>query len=437
MLGGRPLGSSTLGGEGGEAFLPALIDSASLGQVMDQKGTWCHTYDVIVDSTITLRYTDNQEPITAFGYTYPPYPIKMGAVGDTAKSENKTFKITVANIDRTLIAYLENGKLIGLNITVSTVFLPFDGSPVLYRSQDTYDILGASLDSTQAFIVFEVGKYNFFKAKIPSNRWNDTRCGWVYKNPDTCGYGRDEFDDLTKIDLKLGGDGAKIYGWNALNIEDAGITAADIDITRSSYLTFTYSNTYNPSWTGATTTSPYLYRTLPVGDYSFEMEGHGKNATQYEHIGTVLRRVANPAYWYRFTIGTTTIKIVRNSDGSDEVVFTLTTSDAFDWLKVTKVDGKHSFYVKFADEISYRLLYEETRTAWSNGSNSNGYEVGPMSYADNPGTRSEVFSAEFDAFNLISGGYATCNRTLVDCRQRDNALRFGGSPGVQHNTIRL
>ena len=34
-------------------------------------------------------------------------------------------------------------------------------------------------------------------------------------------------------------------------------------------------------------------------------------------------------------------------------------------------------------------------------------------------------------------GYATCNRTLIDCRERDNSTRFGGFPAMRSGAIRV
>jgi len=36
-----------------------------------------------------------------------------------------------------------------------------------------------------------------------------------------------------------------------------------------------------------------------------------------------------------------------------------------------------------------------------------------------------------------TAGYATCNRTLADCRDRENAVRFGGFPGMRSGGVRI
>ena len=438
MLGGRSLGGVPLGGRAGESFMPDLINSATIGSEYNQKGFWFCTYDVQIDSETTLYFTDHSDPVEVFGRTYTPYPIKRDAVEQTSRAENRNWNVNVANVDGLLVAYLENGKMIGQNIVLSTLFMPEGTDTPLYKNQDTYEILGASIDESRAFVTFSCGKYNFFKTQLPHTRWNDVRCNFVYKDTTSCSYGRDDFKAISRINLKTGGDGAKISGWNALNVTNAAL-GADIDITRSSYLTYTFGVDFNPAWSGTTTTAPYLYRSMPSGDYSFEIQFES-NGGDKEYGGIIIRRASTPGYWYRFNLNADSSKITVNRNdgtGSDNAVVNTSITKSYRWLKVTKVDDKHSFYLKEAGQTSYEFIANDTRTAWSNASNNEGYLLGIFAAASNTSTRAELILFQFDAFNLISGGYSTCSRTLSDCRVRDNARRFGGSPGIQHNTIRL
>jgi len=54
-----------------------------------------------------------------------------------------------------------------------------------------------------------------------------------------------------------------------------------------------------------------------------------------------------------------------------------------------------------------------------------------------------VFTVDIDSdtfSNYTSGGrcgYATCKKTLVECRERENSVNFGGFPGIRSGTVRI
>jgi len=60
-----------------------------------------------------------------------------------------------------------------------------------------------------------------------------------------------------------------------------------------------------------------------------------------------------------------------------------------------------------------------------------------------PDADGDAFTVDIDsgAFSdYISGGrcgYATCKKTLAECRERNNSVNFGGFPGIRSGTIRI
>ena len=46
--------------------------------------------------------------------------------------------------------------------------------------------------------------------------------------------------------------------------------------------------------------------------------------------------------------------------------------------------------------------------------------------------RASNFTAKCDYFHLNAGGYPTCLRTLADCEERGNIMRYGAAVGNLH-----
>jgi len=232
---------------------------------MSQTGKWAHLYDVVVDSTTTLRLTDYPLALTFNALTYSPYPIFCGDLPQTSKPEMQTFQVNVANIDRSIALYLEGGKILGNDVTITWVFIREADDTVVSAFAEIYQALSAEMSDDAATVAFEVGKYNLFSIQLPRNRWVDLRCEHVYKKVGTCDYGRDEFMGLSEINLKVGGDGdKKDQGWRVLNM--AGMSVADIDISTASYLSLVIPKVSDLRWSPAQKDGPFVYRKLHLED---------------------------------------------------------------------------------------------------------------------------------------------------------------------------
>ena len=93
---------------------------------MNQKGQWAKLFDIVVDDTTTLYFTDYPENIFYGSNTYVPYPIVVGDIAETSKPEVQTFNVAVANIDRQIAAYIESGKILGNDIKITVVFMRYE-----------------------------------------------------------------------------------------------------------------------------------------------------------------------------------------------------------------------------------------------------------------------------------------------------------------------
>ena len=90
---------------------------------LNQTGIWTRLYEIVVDSTLTLFLTEHHEQVVFQENVYEPYPISIGSKEETSQPEMKSFTVSVANVDRTFITHLENGKILGNDITIILVFL--------------------------------------------------------------------------------------------------------------------------------------------------------------------------------------------------------------------------------------------------------------------------------------------------------------------------
>ncbi|KJU83824.1 hypothetical protein MBAV_003984 [Candidatus Magnetobacterium bavaricum] len=87
----------------------------------------------------------------------------------------------------------------------------------------------------------------------------------------------DQFGVSTQQDLKSGGDGVKLYGWNVLNSDNA--SAMDVDITYTGNLRITSSTTT----TDAPMTHPFVYQ-LVTGDFDIDVALTQVNAGAFQGL---------------------------------------------------------------------------------------------------------------------------------------------------------
>ncbi len=79
----------------------------------------------------------------------------------------------------------------------------------------------------------------------------------------------DQFGASTAQDLKSGGDGAKLYGWNVLN--SANATVIDVDSSNAGYLTFVTGAYSDPDVAGYPFTMPFVYQNI-TGDFEIDIK---------------------------------------------------------------------------------------------------------------------------------------------------------------------
>ncbi|MBF0337077.1 MAG: hypothetical protein HQL05_04525 [Nitrospirae bacterium] len=79
----------------------------------------------------------------------------------------------------------------------------------------------------------------------------------------------DQFGASTQQDIKSGGDGAKLYGWNVLNSANASVI--DVNYSNAGYLTFVTGNYSDPDAAGYPFTVPFVYQNI-TGDFEIDIK---------------------------------------------------------------------------------------------------------------------------------------------------------------------
>jgi lambda family phage minor tail protein L len=129
---------------------------------------------------------DYFQPNTATAQTYTAAPIKIGSLKYNKVSEQPTMDVTISNIDRTMVAYLEqNDGLRGRDFTVIRTY-----DTVLSNASacltETYYVDGAqsSLKSVRFTLVTKTQLYGI---KCPKRLFMRDQCQWKFKGTECAG----------------------------------------------------------------------------------------------------------------------------------------------------------------------------------------------------------------------------------------------------------
>lgn len=313
-------------------------------------------------------------------------------------------------------------------------------SSIVLAVSETYDILKAESTPKGEAFVFEVGQFNLFKAKLPMNVWNDVICEWPYKSIGFCDYGRDEFEGLSQINIKDGGDGAKTQGWVALNFASAGVISADVHITNNNFLQVTMSPTVDFSWKIGKIDAPFYYKLFDPTDFDIEISVSGDPIENGEGEGfLVTGDNDNTQDWIFFRRvlknGSFSLIITKTEDGlTESTIYEQVLNNRL--LRVVKVGSTFSFFARESDVFNWgNSIATTSQTDLDNVK----LRLGLCSVTGSS-SRSNNYQAKFDYYRLLSGGLTDCDRTLGGpngCRVHKNTRRFGGAPGILHGPLVL
>ena len=163
---------------------------------LTNKAPWITLFEMDLDGTDYLRLAAYPEDVTFDGDIYTAFPAIVDTMKENAQGKLDSVNVHVANIDRTIIAYVENNNLLGRDITVRIVEAD-NLSDTDSKIDFVYRINQIHINAEVA--TFELGHEDLFALQIPRQRYIRTKCRHVYKDShcsysgvlDSCDYTMD------------------------------------------------------------------------------------------------------------------------------------------------------------------------------------------------------------------------------------------------------
>jgi lambda family phage minor tail protein L len=141
-----------------------------------------HDYD---GSGTNLCLAEWDADIVYDGITYTKFPIKHDEIGENTQGEIDTFRVSVANVNRIIQAYLESYDLRGKKVTITLVWAnqlnDTDANIDFIYYIDNY----TANENTVEFVLSS--KYDIIDLTLPRGVYNRNYCRWKFKSTE-CGY---------------------------------------------------------------------------------------------------------------------------------------------------------------------------------------------------------------------------------------------------------
>lgn len=166
-----------------------------------------HDYDGAGNN---LYFAEWDSDVVYDSITYTRFPIKHDEIPENSQGEIDNFRVTVANVNRIIQAYLEEYDLRGKKVTIQLVYA------------DKLDNTDAHIDfiyyidnytATQDAVEFVLSsKYDIIDLTLPNGVFNRNYCRWKFKSTE-CGYaGAETSCDKRKTTCKNTMDNIARYG---------------------------------------------------------------------------------------------------------------------------------------------------------------------------------------------------------------------------------
>jgi lambda family phage minor tail protein L len=139
-------------------------------------------YDGVSNNLCLAEYDTD---ITYDGVTYTKFPIKHDEIPENTQGEIDNIRVTVANVNRIIQAYLESYDLRGKKVTIKLVWANQLADTDAYIDFIFYiDNYVANQDA----VVFSLSsKYDIIDLTLPNGVYNRNYCRWKFKSTE-CGY---------------------------------------------------------------------------------------------------------------------------------------------------------------------------------------------------------------------------------------------------------
>jgi len=381
---------------------------------------WITLFEIDLDSATTWRFAAYPENVTWNGYEWQAFPAIIEPINEESSGRLSGLNVHVANVDRTVSAYLENENLLGNTVTL---YFVYRGDLSITSDILSFEYRINRVETSDESAVFQLGHEDLFAITLPWQRYIRDRCRHVFRDS-KCGYPNDEFDDTSRQDIKAGGDGSKGGGWTSANMDNASI--CDIDITTSGELTIKGASGGPWKFWGSTQTAPLIYKTFS-GDFDC-----------YCHYTSVPGEEGGAAFfiqsvddygdwiaWVAVEINGTDYLYSRNTvNGSSDQVFE---AELLPYWRIVRSGSTLQLWAHDDTTTTWTKYREEVRIDFSH--------TVRIGFAAFTSSSSEGTNQTWKYFRMTNGGLATCDYSLDGpngCRAHQNTLRFGGAPSIPY-----
>lgn len=151
----------------------------------DSAWVWLLRITVETTTPTILYYTNNIKDITFDGHTWTHKNMKVGSLKADSQGNLDSWQISIENVDRILIAYLESGQLIDqpiLALVVNSELLSDSDDQIPFR---TFITKAAGNEET---VTLHCGFYDLRRIKIPRAYFSKLYCRHAFKRR-YCQYG--------------------------------------------------------------------------------------------------------------------------------------------------------------------------------------------------------------------------------------------------------
>lgn len=150
-----------------------------------ENGPWIWLVTLDRDGTNYLRYALGMHSNVTFNSL--TYSAMNGAVQppqSDAMGTTKNFRVTIQNVDQTMVTDLENGEFLDRPVVLELVH-----EDLLSSASNVVRMRGVviSADVDEQYATFNCGTYDLRNAIVPACTYSRERCRWIFKS-DECGY---------------------------------------------------------------------------------------------------------------------------------------------------------------------------------------------------------------------------------------------------------
>lgn len=129
-------------------------------------GVLCWALTIELNNAEALYLTNNNRAFERHGQTYLPFPFKVGAIADSGDGDLPTTTLTLSNVGRFPMPYLEGGRFDGARVILEIAYLPDLTIDIL-----ELEAFGQHATATEEAVTVTLGQPNWFERLYPGIRW--------------------------------------------------------------------------------------------------------------------------------------------------------------------------------------------------------------------------------------------------------------------------